>query len=86
MKVEGKADSFRALCSNLQHLKHKGEGLVTVFVRAGRVTSLAHHDNPGSKKVILWFLAMGRQATKKDKRQYSKRKMFSWEEEQEEML
>lgn len=84
--MKGKADSFRAHCSNLQHLEHEGEGLVTVCVRAGRVTSLAHHDNPGSKEVILWFLAMGRKATEKDNKQYSKRKRFSWEEEQEEML
>lgn len=55
------------------------------FVRAGGVTSLAHHDNPGSKTVILWFLAMGKQVIEKDNKQNSKRKRFSWEEEQEEM-
>lgn len=59
VKVEGKESNLRAQCSNPQHLEHKGGGLVTCFVFAGRVTSLAHHDNPESKKIILWCYGNG---------------------------
>jgi len=66
-EVKGHAASDSS-ASNLQHLEHRREGVVTCFVHAYRASSLAHHGNPGRTKVMLGFLAMVWQAMEKNKK------------------
>lgn len=56
VKVEEKESSLRAHCNNP---RRRVSGNTDTFVHTGRVTSLAHHDNPGSRTVILWLLQWG---------------------------